>query len=173
MTRGQLPKAYLRVDPNLDQTHPDHLEEFVRLLCVAARQPSRGRFRSRAVLEGLFSRAVVSRFYARGDVADQADGRVYVQGWDPWQEGDLTVAERMRRVRNSRNNDVTESSRPSDGAVSDASPGRNGPVTEPLPKRISPSEASRRQGVKAVDVLSDVTSPESFLSAVPRREAGK
>lgn len=102
MSRGQLPKAYLRVDPNVDQTHPDHLESFVRLLCAAARQPQRGRFRDRSTLEGILGRAAVMRLYRRGDVCNLEDGRVYVEGWDEWQEGDWTVSERMARVRKRR-----------------------------------------------------------------------
>lgn len=127
--KGQLPKAYLRLDPNIDQTHPDNLAEFIRLLCAANRQPHRGIFRSRAVLEAALGRPVVRRFYARGDVRESA-GRVSVVGWDMWQEGDMTVADRARRYRDKHRDDgVTEA------------------VTEPL----STSEAYRQQGVKASD----------------------
>lgn len=105
--RDGMPRAYLRIDPNLDQTHPDGLEGFVRLLCVAARQPERGRFRSRAVLEHLMGRVKVRAFYQRGDVSDLPDGRAYVVGWDEWQEGDFTVGDRMRRLRSRRQRDAT------------------------------------------------------------------
>ncbi len=43
--RGQLPKAYLRIDPNLDSTHPAP-GDMVALLCAANRQPTRGYFKS-------------------------------------------------------------------------------------------------------------------------------
>lgn len=135
--RPQLPKAYLRLDPNIDQTHPDNLDEFVRLLCAANRQPHRGTFRSRAVLEAALGKQAVRRFYLRGDVTTLDDGRVVVPGWVPWQEGDMTVAERMRalRLRNSdRNAAVTA------------------PVTPPVTNASPPSEASWRHGVMASDV---------------------
>jgi hypothetical protein len=114
MTRDGMPRAYLRVDPNLDQTHPD-VNGFIRLLCAAARQPDRGRFRNRRLLEQLLSKSKVFDMLARGDVVVLADERVYVEGWDEWQEGDHTVAERMRRMRDRR------------------SKHRNAPVTAPLP----------------------------------------
>lgn len=41
MPRGQLPKAYLRMDPDLNAKHPDNLSEFVRLMCAANRRPWR------------------------------------------------------------------------------------------------------------------------------------
>ncbi len=97
-----LPRAYLRIDPNLDQTHPDP-GAFVGLLCAAHRQPERGRFRDRVLLERAIGRAATRRLMERGDVVTLADGRLYVDGWDEWQEGDLTVSERMRRMRARRN----------------------------------------------------------------------
>lgn len=93
-----LPRAYLRVDPNIDQAYPELRGTFVGLLCAAARQPTRGWFRSRTVLEGLCGKAFVRRAFDRGDVSEK-DGKVYVEGWDEWQEGDLTVRERMTRLR--------------------------------------------------------------------------
>ena len=134
--KGQLPKAYLRLDPNIDQTHPDNLDEFIRLLCVANRQPHRGSFRSRAVLEAAMGRPAVRRFYARGDVADQDSGRVTVEGWEMWQEGDMTVADRVRRFRDKHRYD-----------------GVTSPVTKPLPT----SEAARQQDSKASDVTNGYT----------------
>lgn len=142
MSRSHLPKAYLRLDPNVDQTHPDNLGEFIRLLCAANRQPHRGYFKTVRALEGLFGRAAVKRFLDRGDIARQRDGTVYVPGWDHWQEGDLTVAERMQRLR--------------DKVVSEPSQDRNGEsnggVTEPYqtPSHLPspPSEASRRIDVR-------------------------
>jgi len=95
----ELPKAYLRLDPDIDQKHPDHGWDFMRLLCSANRQRPRGRFASRLALESLFGRKLVAWFYDRGDICDLDDGRVLVVGWDNWQEGDLTVAERVRRTR--------------------------------------------------------------------------
>lgn len=127
--KGQLPKAYLRIDPNLDQTHPDP-GLFVRLLCAGARQPRRGLFRDRAVLTVCLGIRAVEKLLARGDVKEREDGTVVIDGWEIWQEGDMTVGERMRRYRNKdRNAAVT-----------------NG-VTQPWQNRNGPSEAS---GVKAL-----------------------
>lgn len=126
--RGQLPKAYLRIDPNIHRKHPD-VGAFVHLLCEAAAQEPRGRFRERVILERLFGRRRVAQFIERGDLVLWPDGTLYVDGWDEWQEGDHTVAERMRKLRAKRNRTVTPA------------------VTEPSPGSISPSEASgvRRQ----------------------------
>lgn len=127
----QLPKAYLRLDPDLDAKHPDNLDEFMRLLCAANRQPWRGRFRSRAVVEALVGKGAAKRAIERGDLIPAGDhtcpdcppGKaraddLYLDGWDIWQEGDMTVAERMKRYRN-RNATVTESVTPT---VTEASP---------------------------------------------------
>lgn len=102
MSRGQLPRVYLRLDPDIDQTHPDHLDGFIRLLCAANRQRPRGRFRSRNVLDNLFGKRATDRLYARGDVVTQDDGSVLMPGWDIWQEGDMTVNERVARLREKR-----------------------------------------------------------------------
>lgn len=107
MTKVQLPKLYLRIDPNIDQVYPELRSTFVGLLCAANRQPVRGRFRDRRTLEGLLGRSFVRRLYDRGDVVDLPDGRVYVPGWQEWQEGDCTVAERQRRIRSRRDRGVT------------------------------------------------------------------
>lgn len=138
MTRGMLPKAYLRVDPNIDQTHPDNLDGFIRLLCAANRQPTRGQFRSRAVLDSLFGKTATDRLIKRKDVREGAGGTIVVPGWEGWQEGDHTVAERMRRLRDERNNGVTS-----------ASPDDPSSVTAPSLDSNSPSEATRRLGNKA------------------------
>lgn len=103
MPRGQLPKAYLRIDPDIDAKHPELLAEFIRLLCAANRQPHRGWFRSRATIEALLGKPAAKRLIDRGDVAER-DGEWYVGGWDHWQEGNLDVAERMRRIRADRDN---------------------------------------------------------------------
>lgn len=101
--RGVLPKSYLRIDPNVDQAKPGHLAIFMRLLCAAHRQPHRGRFKSRQLLEQLLGKAAAAKVIAERDV--EPIGRTqawYVTGWDEWQEGDLTVGERQRRIRGNR-----------------------------------------------------------------------
>ena len=98
MTRDGLPRAYLRIDPNIDQ-HPDPLA-MVKAMCAAARQPNRGRFRDPRILERAVGRRQYREMVQRGDVSpDQSGPGVYLEGWDEWQEGDLTVGERMRRMR--------------------------------------------------------------------------
>jgi hypothetical protein len=126
--RGQLPKAYLRIDPNLDSTHPAP-GDMVVLICAANRQPRRGRFKSPDIARKALGAGLLRRCLARGDVVADGDG-LYVDGWDEWQEGDMTVGERMGRLREKRRNKVT-----------------NGAVTLPSHHRNSPSEASRRLGV--------------------------
>ncbi len=126
MSRGQLPRAYLRIDPALAFTHP-RADLFLRLLCLANVQPARGRFRDWTLLCSLFGESDVKFLRDRGDVVREESDRWYVTGWDEWQEGDVEVGERMRRMRAKR---------------------RNSGVTEPSPDRIPPSEASRRQGVE-------------------------
>lgn len=100
-----LPKAYLRVDPNLAFTHPDP-GSFVRLLCLANAQPVRGRFKEWGLLEVGLGAEAAQRLKARGDIVE-VDGRWYVAGWDEWQEGDVTVAERQKRIRERRDSTVT------------------------------------------------------------------
>lgn len=134
--RGQLPKAYLRIDPNIDQ-HPD-MPLLVKLLCAANRQDPRGHFKTWAhVLTALGAKAAAS--CRDGGHIEERDGGWVVEGWDLWQEGDINVGQRMRMLR--------ERKRQRNAAVTDAV---TQAVTSASQKRISPSEASRRQGVKAV-----------------------
>lgn len=77
---------------------------FVGTLCLAEHQPNRGRFRDVRVLRALLGPAGrwVSELVTRGDVVVGKDGMVYVDGWDEWQEGDVTVGERVSRIRTRR-----------------------------------------------------------------------
>jgi hypothetical protein len=145
MARGQLPKAYLRMDPNIDQVHPDW-QAFVQAMLVANRQPARGRFRELDVLARILGEDRLAALQARGDLIQLEDGRWLLEGWDLWQEGDLEVGERMRRVRAKRAGGAETVTRPS--LVTDES--REGDavgVTQPSP----PSEASRRLGVQGTN----------------------
>lgn len=144
MTRGQLPKAFLRIDPDIDQKHPDNLDGFLRLLCAANRQVPRGRFSSRAVLDRLFGKSVVDKLAKRGDIRTEPDGAITVPGWTTWQEGDFTVAERMRRYRAGKGG-LDASHEPSPTVTE----GVTDTVTEGVTLPSPTSEASRRQGVKA------------------------
>lgn len=96
MTRDGLPRAYLRMDPNLDQ-HADPLT-MLRLMCAAARQPERGRFKDLAIIERAIGKAKAKAAETRHDIV-AVKGGYYLDGWDEWQEGDWTVAERMARMR--------------------------------------------------------------------------
>jgi hypothetical protein len=111
MPRTALPKMYLRIDPNLDRAKADTRWDFIRLLCEANRQTRRGRFKSRALFDGLLGRAAARRLIEAGDAVERASGEVVVPGWEEWQEGDITVAERQRRIRarrdEQRDNGVT------------------------------------------------------------------
>lgn len=141
--RLTLPRAYLRMSPNLDQ-HPDP-EGMVLLLCAANRQPQRGRFRDKATLSRALGTARLKRFLDRGDVV-QVVGGWYVEGWDEWQEGDLTVGERQARIRDRRRDSAVIqplSSRDSVTAGDDLQPlsSRDNAVTRPSLDRAAPSEA--------------------------------
>lgn len=139
-----LPRAYLRMSPNLDQ-HPDPMA-MVLLLCAANRQPHRGRFRDKAVLARILGAGRLRRLMERRDVVPR-DGGWYVEGWDEWQEGDLTVGERQRRIRDRKRDAVTAESRPDNGNVTRGT----------LLDRAAPSEAV------------DVSSHEERRDAVDER----
>jgi hypothetical protein len=127
------PKAYLRIDPNIDQVRTD-LDSFVRLLCAANRQPRRGYFKSEQIARMVLGKAAFHRALNCGDLTPCADGSLYVDGWTEWQEGDLNVGERMRRLRARKRHPAV-------------TPPVTTTVTAPSPDRIPPSEALRRQGV--------------------------
>lgn len=99
---GQLPKAYLRIDPNLDSTHPAP-GDMVALLCAANRQPHRGVFKTKEVAQMALGRTLFAKSVQRGDLHLNGVGWV-VDGWDIWQEGDLTVGQRMRAYRARKRN---------------------------------------------------------------------
>jgi hypothetical protein len=103
--KGSLPRAYLRMDPDIDHTHPEY-GWYVKLMCVANRQPERGRFKDRAIIAAALGRARLQRFIDRRDLVQMEDSRWYVVGWDEWQEGDWTVTERMSRMRQRRKSGV-------------------------------------------------------------------
>ncbi len=98
------------MDPLTDERKAGYTDAqfraFFKVLCFAARQNPRGRFRNLTQLRGLLGRH--ARFLPflvnEGDVIAQKDGTVYVDGWDHWQEGDLTVGARMAALRNRRRN---------------------------------------------------------------------
>lgn len=122
-------RAYHRVDPLMDERKghysPAQLGAFLKIQLVAGRQTNRGRFRSlaavRAILPAAYARHV-DFLVTEGDLDVLVDGTVYVDGWDEWQEGDLTVKDRMARLRNRQRNSTVTST-----------------VTEPSPTAIRSS----------------------------------
>ena len=101
-----MPRAYLRLDPAFDErkeSYPDGpYAALVATFCLAELQPQRGRFRSLDYLSRLLGkRGRHARYLVeQGDLTILDDGRVYVDGWDEWQEGDWKVSERVHRIRN-------------------------------------------------------------------------
>ena len=114
-------RAYLRLDPNvferkaIDQGYPlPLLAAFIGCLCLADSQPQRGVFRDERVLRTLLGPAgrYLPQLIERGDLIREGS-RLRVDGWDIWQEGDVTVADRMARYRNKHRN--ADRNSPSDG----------------------------------------------------------
>ena len=110
-------RAYLRLDPNATDRkaeYPDGaFRAFFEALCHAEQQPQRGRFRNRKLLAVLLERRAkwIPYLIEHGDLVETKSGKLYVDGWDEWQEGDVTVSERMRRLR-SRQRGVTPTDTP-------------------------------------------------------------
>lgn len=98
-------RAYLRLDPAFDdhkQSYPDGpYAALIAVFCIAEMQPQRGRFRNQAYLKALLGRRgrYLKYLMDQGDIVTLADGRLYVDGWDEWQEGDWKVGERLARLR--------------------------------------------------------------------------
>jgi hypothetical protein len=151
----ELPKAYLRLDPDIDQKHPDNGWEYIRLLCASNRQRPRGIFTGRATLEAIFGKAAVKRFYDRADVFDREDGRAETAGWDAWQEGDLTVAERVRRTRSNTVPRVTHALPARDNVTHDDTP-------DALPARYSDGDSALPvRGTTSLSLSTTLTSSDS------------
>jgi hypothetical protein len=104
-------RAYHRVDPLMDERKghytPAQFGAFLKVQLLAGRQGNRGRFRSEAMLRNLLPASYlrhVDFLFTEGDIIPQPDGTLYVDGWDEWQEGDLTVKDRMARLRDRKRN---------------------------------------------------------------------
>lgn len=107
-------RAYIRLDPAFDEhkyAYPDGAyAALVATLCLAEHQAIRGRFRNAEYLGKLLGKRGrwVNFLLEHGDLKALRDGRVYVIGWDEWQEGDWKVGERMRRVRMRQKSTATD-----------------------------------------------------------------
>lgn len=114
-------RAYLRLSPSafhdkavVDQYPPGAFAAFCAVLCLAEEQPERGRFRSERLLRLHLDEPMdgvrlgwgkwVPFLLSHGDLERCPNGSLYVSGWDEWQEGDVTVKERMARLRFKKSN---------------------------------------------------------------------
>lgn len=101
-------RAYLRLDPHMADNKADYPDgayrAFIECLCFAEQQHERGYFRNERLLRVLLDKRSkwIPFLVEHGDLSRQPDGRLYVEGWAEWQEGDHPVAERMRRIRQMR-----------------------------------------------------------------------
>jgi hypothetical protein len=124
------------MDERKSHYSPAQFGSFLKVQLVAGRQRTPGRFRSLAALKGAVP-APYLRFIdfllVEGDLVVADDGSVYVDGWEEWQEGDLTVSERMARLRNRKRNSVVT------GSVSND-------VTLPSPTANASANALSRNG---------------------------
>lgn len=106
-------KAYVRFDPLTDERKAHYTDgqfrAFMHLLFAGARQNPRGRFRNADQLRALLGRhgRYIGFLVDQHDIVALPGGVVYIDGWDEWQEGDLTVGERMARLRVRNRNGVT------------------------------------------------------------------
>lgn len=101
-------RAYLRIDPALADNKDAKgysdgaVAAFLATLCAGEQQPDRGRFKTIQILRAYLGRRArwIPFLYDKGDIVNLPDGRIYIDGWDEWQEGDWTVKERVARIRN-------------------------------------------------------------------------
>lgn len=97
-------RAYLRLDPKLRRQKWDYpdgaFRAFVEMLCASESQPVRGRFESRELVKAMLGprRRWIGYLLEHGDLGQEGEEFVVI-GWQDWQEGDITVPERMARLR--------------------------------------------------------------------------
>lgn len=160
-------RAYLRLDPHLvdrKASYPDGaLLAFVACLCHADQQPERGRFRNERLLKVLLERRArwIPYLLEHKDLVPLPDGRLYVDGWDEWQEGDVTVADRVARLR----------ARRAANATPDVTPDVTVPVTKPV-TRSRQTAAVRTAPVEAeAEATAKTKTREAPSSASPSHRA--
>jgi len=109
-------RAYLRLDPYFADKKADYPDgahrAYIDTLCFAEQQPHRGRFRNAKLLAVLLEKRArwIPWLVEKGDLIPDEAGRLYVEGWDEWQEGDWKVADRVRLIRSRRGEPSTERS---------------------------------------------------------------
>lgn len=138
-------RAYHRVDPLMDErkSHysPAEFGAFMKVQLVAGRQSTPGQFRSLQALRDALPKAYarhVDFLVTERDLLVRKSGVVVVDGWKEWQEGDLTVAERMKRLRERKKADAEDaeaSPEPSPERNADRNDERNG-VTDDNPETL-------------------------------------
>lgn len=140
-------RAYLRLDPNFADRKADYPDgahrAYIDTLCFAEQQHPRGRFRSRKLLAVLLGKRGrwIPYLIDHGDLIEFHDGKLYVEGWDQWQEGDVTVSERMRRLR-SRDKGVTPTDTPDVTVATVSGPSSGGGGGKHLAVSAAPSRAA-------------------------------
>ena len=155
-------RAYLRLDPNFVDRKADYPDgahrAYIDTLCFAEQQQPRGRFRSRKLLAVLLDKRAkwIPYLIEHGDLIEFTGGKLYLDGWDEWQEGDVTVKERMARLRSRQRGDT-----PTDT-----------PVVTP-PTVTTPSAVSGGGKPKAESGSGSPShgSPSTFMGMKPRPQA--
>ncbi len=146
-------RAYIRLDPQFDErkeSYPDGAyRALIACLCLSESQPVRGRFRSLDYLKRLLGKSGRHAQYLvdHGDVTVLEDGRVYVEGWDEWQEGDWKVGERVRRIR-ARRNGLGNASRNGSGNGDVTAPRIGGGSGGGVAEAVTPDRASGMTSLK-------------------------
>lgn len=161
-------RHYIRLDPGFDErkeSYPDGpYAALIATFCLAEAQPERGRFRSADYLRRLLGKRGrhVAFLVDQGDLTILPDERVYVDGWDEWQEGDWKVAERVSRIR-ARGHRARPCNGPGNGrvTVSETAPRQNGALRSGAVGAAVPSGAD-----------SGRTEPPALGETRPLRVAG-
>jgi hypothetical protein len=159
-------RNYIRISPDLaDEKERDGYSEaaigaFVKLFCEAEKQSPRGIFKSLPILKAHLGRSArwVSFFLSQNDLCLLPDGRYSVVGWDEWQEGNWQVAERMKRVRESKTKRNAERNGDRHINKDEGKP----PVTVATvtpPSRVEAVSGERLAKASDVTVRGDITPP--------------
>jgi hypothetical protein len=171
------------MDPNLvenmleDGRSDAEIAAFVHLLGVAEAQSPRGRIKNRKVLAGFLGRHArhLDSLLRHGDLIELPDGRLYVEGWDEWQEGDWKVAERARRIRNRDRNGSGGPPRGAPATVTSAplrtvTPAPSGSVTRTTAGSVTgPSDRDYDYDLSRGDVVTSGPRPLRQQSPPPPR----